>query len=455
MPPVDTDDSTSIDGSAERSIKPYSKFAKPSHIVRSIYALPLNVHKNDLGLKLDLSYIMPNLIVCSYPVTKYPKMIYRNSLQDLVTFLNKRHGRNNWRIYNLKIEKSKSDYTNEDLWNIALQGTTFHKTSVTLNSLKEQFSTNNIAGNIYTKKSSPAEHALEENTTITTVPPRLKGLLRRVGWLDHAPPPFLLMQEILDDMHEFLSFDENRATVLHCRMGKGRSGTMVAAYMMKYMGFTMDDALEIFMISRFKPGTSQGVTMASQLRYLKYHELFLSHSNEQRLFHIRNLNRQPDFLIKQIKLIDPSGILYTHPCSATIQLQIYNNERDGYVKLTTLKTDDELLSANCNSDIVLNFPLKLNVSDLRLEFGFGTAKSKFAHRVTSFASYSYCWLNLYWEVVKIIAQNNVNYCDISTGIDAGQKFTFHVFWKDLEGVKGSPNKGYKLFESMEISWVVL
>lgn len=53
---------------------------KPSNILRIIYATPLNVHKHETGLTLDLSYVTDRIIVCSYPVLRFPKLMYRNSL---------------------------------------------------------------------------------------------------------------------------------------------------------------------------------------------------------------------------------------------------------------------------------------------------------------------------------------------------------------------------------------
>ena len=91
----------------------FSKLS-PEHIIKSVYSSPFNQYKNNLGLVLDVSYITDNIIVCSYPVMKYPKMFYRNSLADLILYLDANHGRNNWKMYNLKVETNDSDYTDED-----------------------------------------------------------------------------------------------------------------------------------------------------------------------------------------------------------------------------------------------------------------------------------------------------------------------------------------------------
>ncbi len=64
--------------------------------------------------------------------------------------------------------------------------------------------------------------------------------------------------------------DSNNAAVIHCKMGKGRSGCLVVGYLLN-ITMTLQSALDVFKTTRFNYGLITGVTIKSQLRYLKYY----------------------------------------------------------------------------------------------------------------------------------------------------------------------------------------
>lgn len=398
------------------------RIPKPANLLKSIYATPLNVHKNKLGLSLDLSYITTKLIVCSCPVTKYPKLMYRNSLEDLVSFLNFSHGAGNWKIYNFKVERGKSDYENIEL--------------VTLLSPTTR---------IYT---SPSD---------ITLAAEVSRVLTRVGWMDHSPPPFLLLQKIIDDINAQLSTAESCVAVLHCKMGKGRSGTICIAYMMKYMAYPLSESREIFMMRRFKPGVSRGVTIVSQLRCLRYHEMLLYYGPQDRTEILEQLVTSK-FKVRSVQLKEPSSILFSRHCVASIKLQVFNDERDGVIDLATLETDAELLSHSDGKAITICFPLELDVSDIRLEFGISARSPNLVSGFTALASYAHCWLNLYWETLKCSREDSRDHYLLSKlrrEQAAGQDFNFVIKWSELDGTGGTSNRGLKLFESLTFNWSLI
>lgn len=60
--------------------------------------------------------------------------------------------------------------------------------------------------------------------------------------------------------------------VVHCKAGKGRSGTAACGYLIAEEGWERDDALTRFTERRMKPGWGEGVSIPSQLRWLGYVE---------------------------------------------------------------------------------------------------------------------------------------------------------------------------------------
>lgn len=62
----------------------------------------------------------------------------------------------------------------------------------------------------------------------------------------------------------------DRVIVVHCKAGKGRSGTMACSYLIAECGWKPEDALARFTERRMRPGFGAGVSIPSQLRWVSY-----------------------------------------------------------------------------------------------------------------------------------------------------------------------------------------
>jgi protein-tyrosine phosphatase len=134
------------------------------------------------------------------------------------------------------------------------------------------------------------------------------GRIRHYPWPDHHPPPFRLVPMILASMRNWLhggdlesggavgvaadaqiqtengkqagkeredgSIDkkEGRVVVVHCKAGKGRSGTISCSYLISEEGWKPEDALARFTERRMRPNFGAGVSIPSQLRWITYVE---------------------------------------------------------------------------------------------------------------------------------------------------------------------------------------
>ncbi|KAI3332432.1 phosphatases II [Xylariaceae sp. AK1471] len=203
-------------------------------LLRQIVAGPRARHP-EAGL--DLCYVTDNIIATSGPSQTYPQRAYRNPLDRLVKFLDSEHGKN-WAIWEFRAEGT--GYPDELVYN----------------------------------------------------------RIRHYPWPDHHPPPFRLVPMIVASMRNWLSGNDldadrsdvvenksklaakvlhamkdkknERVVVVHCKAGKGRSGTMACSYLIAECGWTPEQAIARFTERRMRPKFGPGVSIPSQLRWIQY-----------------------------------------------------------------------------------------------------------------------------------------------------------------------------------------
>eukprot|EP00727_Mastigamoeba_balamuthi_P005841 m51a1_g1877 putative phosphatase tensin type domain-containing protein (371) ;mRNA; f:680092-681837 len=167
---------------------------------------------------LDLCYITDRVIAMSCPMQGLYST-WRNSSLDVAEFLSQRHGDN---------------YT---IWDLTLE--------------------------------SPYDSAVFGHR------------VRRCGFADHHAPPLALLWRIVREVEDWLAADERNVAALHCMAGKGRTGTVIAAFLVhSHASPDADSALNHFAYRRSREGNPltcattnrNGVASGSQKRYVWYME---------------------------------------------------------------------------------------------------------------------------------------------------------------------------------------
>ncbi|KAF9522741.1 hypothetical protein CPB83DRAFT_911162 [Crepidotus variabilis] len=128
---------------------------------------------DELDLELDLVYVTDQIIIMGYPAAGM-EGLYRNRREDAIRFLEHRHGNNFW-VFNFC-------------------------------PIKENSYESSIFG----------------------------GRVSRYPFPDHHAPPLAIMPLVAREIDAWLNGSSERVAVLHCKAGKGRSGTMACTYLLAH-----------------------------------------------------------------------------------------------------------------------------------------------------------------------------------------------------------------------------
>ncbi|CUM48914.1 uncharacterized protein AC631_03140 [Debaryomyces fabryi] len=362
-------------------------------ILRSIVGSPKQSHYDPtLNLLFDLSYITPQIIVCSGPVTNYLQTFYRYPVEDLVKFLTANHS-SHWHIWNLRGEEP--GYENKDVM-------------------------------------SKVSH---------------------FPFPDHQPPTIEIILESTKEIDKFLSQSTKNVAVLHCKSGKGRSGTICCSYLIyKSLSLQIEidplKAIEFYTQRRMRPSAGDGVSILSQRRYLEYWFEYLNLAPELQEIHHGFTRNQSMFDMKK---------------SCITMIRINNFKYSGDIKTCCLDLDLILETYAKRQDypngVQIKHAYQVNASDIRKKqnnnFIIVPGKPIYISDLKdvriSVKQWCFSWFNIFFETLH---SNNTNIFAIDSILENTQfiKGEYKLRWEDLDGFKGTRQKGMRLFESLDICW---
>ncbi|CAH6719528.1 putative phosphatidylinositol 3,4,5-trisphosphate 3-phosphatase Ptn1p [[Candida] jaroonii] len=326
-------------------------------LIRSIVSAPKKSYISEDNVRFDLSYVTSRLIVSSGPSSSFWKF-YRYPVTDLVEILNKNHG-DNWMIWNLRGE-----------------------------------------GMGY-------------------LPEEVDGKVQWFPFPDHQAPSFQLLKECVESIHHFLSLNPDNVALIHCKAGKGRSGTLCCGYMMFESNFkgstlTVEEVNEVYSDKRMRIG--KGVTIKSQLRYLEYWHQYLTQPKYQLDFKVIpqvelsiSLKNAVSYTDQRLKLIiDVEGYEERYKGVRLIHFHSFKTS-PSYGTEKTHSSSEIIVK---DHDFILPL-INIKCQDIKI----------------SINKFMFCWFNIYFEQGK-----------------------FECFFESLDGFKGTNNLGIKLFDSVIVSY---
>lgn len=382
-------------------------------LLRQLVASPRARHP-EAGL--DLCYVTDYLIATSGPSGTYPQVAYRNPLKDLVKFLDSKHGED-WAIWEFRAEGT--GYPDEEVYN----------------------------------------------------------RIRHYPWPDHHPPPFSLVPLIMASMRNWLKGKDaegkQRVAVVHCKAGKGRSGTVSCSYLISEEGWDAEEAKQRFTDRRMRPGFGAGISIPSQVRWISYVDRWTKNGKtyverpvEIVELHVWGLRNGVKIAIEGF--VDEGKIIKNFHTFQKSERQIIRGDisrETGFADVALemmgkKKTDDvgervkegeqaeqEAERTETNEslppggDVVFKPASRvvLPSSDVNIDFERRN-KSKYGG-FTMVTAVAHVWFNIFFEGNG--PENK------GVGDDSG---VFNIDFDAMDGIKGSIRKGTRCFDRMSVVW---
>eukprot|EP00966_Prymnesium_polylepis_P263823 6094975-Prymnesium_polylepis.1 len=102
-------------------------------------------------------------------------------------------------------------------------------------------------------------------------PTKLGNRVQLFPFDDHNPPPLRMIPQLCASVKEFLDEHDENVVVIHCKAGKGRTGTMICSYL-QFCGEFGSSAAALGWYGFVRTEDCKGVTIPSQRRYVQYME---------------------------------------------------------------------------------------------------------------------------------------------------------------------------------------
>lgn len=276
----------------------------------------------------------------------------------------------------------------------------------------------NILDFLYSKYDSSLIIDLAKEKTSYIIEKKYKTKINyeKVYWMDYHSFPLCDFITLIYRIIAFLK-KGNNGVFIHCKHGKGRTGTLVCGLLMLFYNTTYEIANKKFIKDReiYK----EGVRCKAQIKLLEYWELIINNENIGNQFINIEKHRHKRWIINSI-LIYQYDNKY-NKCFDVFITNIVNNIKVGYDL-------DYVGKFNLNSTTRIMWSIS---DDICVEIEY---KRKFLTK-------SYVTFSLNCAMEYMLNEE-------SESIKLGRTLT--VKWEQMSGIKGTDIRGEKLFDKVII-----
>ena len=270
----------------------------------------------------------------------------------------------------------------------------------------------------------------------------------------------------LDDVETPKENKKRRIAVVHCKAGKGRSGTVATSYLISEEGWKREDALQRFTDRRMRVGFGQGVSIPSQLRYVGYVDRWTNNFGKQYIerpieiveVHVWGLRDGVKVAVESY-VDEGKGIRSFHTFTRdekTVTDEGRVSTKQAPMSSGDIKKDGEYITSPIDSPtspsssglslnnnyngsfqtVILkpSLPLIIPTSDVNIDFERRNKANYTGFTVVT--SVAHVWFNAYFE----------------GGHEGHQSGVFEIEWDEMDGIKGSARKGTRALEKLKAVW---
>lgn len=275
---------------------------------------------------------------------------------------------------------------------------------------------------------------------------------------------------------------KGRVVVVHCKAGKGRSGTVTCSYLISEEGWTKEDALSRFTERRMRSGFGAGVSIPSQLRWIGYVERWTKHRKlyfewQTEILEVHAWGLREGVKVEVNGYVDGGKTIQTFHVFGNherILVDGVSETEDGFNNL--LRLNDEKLQLN-QKDPTEAIPVQTKTSealtntlpaptpcpgkepgaeavifrpssrivlpsnDVNIAF---ERRNKPTYGWAMVTSVSHVWFNTFFE-----GRGPENHGD------AAPSGVFEIEWDAMDGIKGSARKGMRCLDRLAVVWRTL
>ena len=293
--------------------------------------------------------------------------------------------------------------------------------------------------------------------------------------------------------------ENGRVVVVHCKAGKGRSGTVATSYLISEEGWSVEDAMLRFTMRRMRSGFGSGISIPSQVRWVGYVDWWTKHGKvyverqieimEVHIWGLRDgvkvaiegfvnagrvikifhtFTRHERTLVEGQSPNIPSPAEDT-PTQSEKTLPLHESRplndsseasspSSSTPNLRLSKSDSSHEPAAAAALFRPSEPLILPTSDINIDF---ERRNKAKYGLTMVTSVAHVWFNAFFESQQALQQAPSNSTSTASDnpptqvlnpADPPTSGVFSIHWDAMDGIKGSASKGTQALDRLSVVW---